>query len=337
MKDATIKREVRNLDDVTSEIVTLDKGWLYTAVHRSPENDTVETQYIEDKEEITKLRRKEIWEKAEVLEKEEIEVSYDDKEEEKDKKNYRNKITKKGNQIDLKTTVSKAKGNVPYIDCRSMVKFDEKDGLIFKIATLVSSKTLNIPRGIFPLKNLVIEKGKMSCWFYNPLYDISELKDIDKDKFLYNVYSTQLLQAFSKSHREPPISVSTLVKIFKDEKYNDTVVIRSDKEKGIEKVSVSKKENFSFEVSVERFGEHLRVSFDTKSEDVLFRVIRSFLAYIGLGLDDIDLLTLKTLGIYVNPDDSKGNEIYIEKYIKTTTDGSRIEETILLNDIKAKF
>lgn len=337
MKESTIKREVRNLDDVTTEIVTLDKGWLYTAVHRSPESDTVETQYIEEKEEIIKLRRKEIWEKAEVLEKEEIEVSYDEKAEEMVKKNYKNKITKRGNQIDLKTTVSKAKGNVPYIDCRSMVKFDEKDGLVFKIATLVSSITLNIPRGIFPLKNLVIEKGRMTYWFYNPLYDISELNDVDKDKFLYNVYSTQLLQAFSKTHREPPISVSTLVKIFKDEKYNDTVVIRSDKEKGIEKVTVSKKGNFSFEVSTERFGEHLRVSFNTKSKEVLYRVIRSFLAYIGLGLDDIDLLTLKTLGIYISPNDSKVNEIYIEKYIKTTTNGSRIEETFLLENIKAKF
>lgn len=337
MKESTIKREVRNLDDVTTEIVTLDKGWLYTAVHRSPENDTVETQYIEDKEEIIKLRRKEIWEKAEVLEKEEIEVSYDEKEEEKDKKNYKNKITKKGNQIDLASTVSKTKGKVPYIDCRSMIKFDEKDGLIFKIATLVSSKTLNIPRGIFPLKNLVIEKGKMSYWFYNPLYDISELKDVDKDKFLYNIYSTQLLQAFSKSHREPPISVSTLVKIFKDEKYNDTVVIRSNKEKGVEKVSVSKKENFSFEVSVESFGERLNVSFETNDEDVLFRVIRSFLAYIGLGLDDIDLLTLKTLGIRINSNDSKDNIIYIKKYTKFIVKENKMEETILLENIKTKF
>lgn len=332
MKDATIKREVRNLDDVTTEIVTLDKGWLYTAVHRSPESDTVETQYIEEKEEIIKLRRKELWEKAEVLEKEEIEVSYDDEGEEK--KNYKNKITKKGNQIDLKTTVSKAKGNVPYIDCRSMVKFDEKDGLIFKIATLVSSKTLNIPRGIFPLKNLVIEKGKMSYWFYNPLYDISELKDIDKDRFLYNVYSTQLLQAFSKSHREPPISVSTLVKIIKED--IDTVVISSENEKGV-KVSISKKEESSFKVSVERFGERLDVSFDTKNEDILFRVIRSFLAYIGLGLDDIDLLTLKTLGIRINSNDSKDNIIYIKKYTKFIVKENKMEETILLENIKTKF
>lgn len=334
MKESTIKREVRNLDDVTTEIVTLDKGWLYTAVHRSPENDTVETQYVEDKEEIIKLRRKEIWEKAEILEKEEIEVSYDDEGEEKEKKNYKNKITKKGNQIDLKTTVSKAKGNVPYIDCRSMIKFDEKDGLIFKIATLVSSKTLNIPRGIFPLKNLVIEKGKMSYWFYNPLYDISELKDVDKDKFLYNVYSTQLLQAFSKSHREPPISVSTLVKFIKED--IDKVVISSDKEKGV-KVSISKKEESSFKVSVERFGERLDVSFDTKNEDILFRVIRSFLAYIGLGLDDIDLLTLKTLGIRINSNDSKDNIIYIKKYTKFIVKENKMEETILLENIKTKF
>lgn len=334
MKESTIKREVRNLDDVTTEVVTLDKGWLYTAVHRSPENDTVETQYIEDKEEIIKLRRKEIWEKAEVLEKEEIEVSYDDEGEENEKKNYKNKITKKGNQIDLKTTVSKAKGNVPYIDCRSMIKFDEKDGLIFKIATLVSSKTLNIPRGIFPLKNLVIEKGKMSYWFYNPLYDIRELKDVDKDKFLYNVYSTQLLQAFSKSHREPPISVSTLVKFIKED--IDKVVISSDKEKGV-KVSISKKEESSFKVSVERFGERLDVSFDTKNEDILFRVIRSFLAYIGLGLDDIDLLTLKTLGIRINSNDSKDNIIYIKKYTKFIVKENKMEETILLENIKTKF
>lgn len=333
MKDATIKREVRNLDDVTTEIVTLDKGWLYTAVHRSPENDTVESQYVEDKEEIIKLRRKEIWEKAEVLEKEEIEVSYEE-DEEKEKKNYKNKITKKGNQIDLATTVSKAKGNVPYIDCRSMIKFDEKDGLIFKIATLVSSKILNIPRGIFPLKNLVIEKGKMSYWFYNPLYDISELKDVDKDKFLYNVYSTQLLQAFSKSHREPPISVSTLVKIIKED--IDTVVISSENEKGV-KVIISKKEDSLFEVSVERFGERLNVLFNTKDEDVLFRVIRSFLAYIGLGLDDIDLLTLKTLGIRINPNDSKKGIIYIKKYFKFIVKENRMEETILLENIKSKF
>lgn len=334
MKESTIKREVRNLDDVTTEIVTLDKGWLYTAVHRSPESDTVETQYIEEKEEIIKLRRKEIWEKAEVLEKEEIEVSYEEEDEEKEKKNYKNKITKKGNQIDIETTVSKAKGNVPYIDCRSMIKFDEKDGLIFKIATLVSSKTLNIPRGIFPLKNLVIEKGKMSYWFYNPLYDISELKDVDKDKFLYNVYSTQLLQAFSKSHREPPISVSTLVKFIKED--IDKVVISSDKEKGV-KVSISKKEESSFKVSVERFGERLDVSFDTKNEDILFRVIRSFLAYIGLGLDDIDLLTLKTLGIRINSNDSKDNIIYIKKYTKFIVKENKMEETILLENIKTKF
>ena len=334
MKESTIKREVRNLDDVTSEIVTLDKGWLYTAVHRSPESDIVETRYIEEKEEIIKLRRKEIWEKAEVLEKEEIEVSYDDEEEEKEKKNYKNKITKKGNQIDIETTVSKAKGNVPYIDCRSMIKFDEKDGLIFKIATLVSSKTLNIPRGIFPLKNLVIEKGKMSYWFYNPLYDISELKDVDKDKFLYNVYSTQLLQSFYKAHREPPISVSTLVKIIKED--IDKVVISSENEKGV-KVSISKKEESSFKVSVERFGERLDVSFDTKNEDILFRVIRSFLAYIGLGLDDIDLLTLKTLGIRINPNDSKDNIIYIKKYTKFIVKENKMEETILLENIKTKF
>ena len=334
MKESTIKREVRNLDDVTTEIVTLDKGWLYTAVHRSPESDTVETQYIEEKEEIIKLRRKEIWEKAEVLEKEEIEVSYEEEDEEKEKKNYKNKITKKGNQIDIETTVSKPKGNVPYIDCRSMIKFDEKDGLIFKIATLVSSKTLNIPRGIFPLKNLVIEKGKMSYWFYNPLYDISELKDVDKDKFLYNVYSTQLLQAFSKSHREPPISVSTLVKFIKED--IDKVVISSDKEKGV-KVSISKKEESSFKVSVERFGERLDVSFDTKNEDILFRVIRSFLAYIGLGLDDIDLLTLKTLGIRINSNDSKDNIIYIKKYTKFIVKENKMEETILLENIKTKF
>lgn len=334
MKESTIKREVRNLDDVTAEIVTLDKGWLYTAVHRSPESDTVETKYIEEKEEIIKLRRKEIWEKAEILEKEEIEVSYE--EEEVEKKNYKNKVDKKGNQIDIKTTVSKAKGNVPYIDCRSMVKFDEKDGLIFKTANLVSSKTLNIPRGIFPLKNLVIEKGKMAYWFYNPFDNINELKDVDKDKFLYNVYSTQLLQAFSKSHREPPISVSTLVKIFKDEKYDDTIVIRSDKEKGV-KVTISKKEDLSFEVSVERFGERLDVSFDTKNEDILFRVIRSFLAYIGLGLDDIDLLTLKTLGIRINPNDSKDNIIYIKKYTKFIVKENRMEETILLENVKTKF
>ena len=334
MKDATIKREVRNLDDITTEVVTLDKGWLYTAVHRSPESDIVESQYIEDKEEIIKLRRKEIWEKAEVLEKEEIEVSYEEEAEEMVKKNYKNKITKKGNQIDLATTVSKVKGKVPYIDCRSMIKFDEKDGLIFKIATLVSSKTLNIPRGIFPLKNLVIEKGKMSYWFYNPLHDISELKDVDKDKFLYNVYSTQLLQAFSKSHREPPISVSTLVKIIKED--IDKVVISSDKEKGV-KVSISKKEESSFKVSVERFGERLDVSFDTKNEDILFRVIRSFLAYIGLGLDDIDLLTLKTLGIRINSNDSKDNIIYIKKYTKFIVKENKMEETILLENIKTKF
>ena len=336
MKESTIKREVRNLDDVTTEIVTLDKGWLYTAVHRSPESDTVETKYIEEKEEIIKLRRKEIWEKAEILEKEEIEVSYDNEEEEVEKKNYKNKVDKKGNQIDIKTTVSKAKGNVPYIDCRSMVKFDEKDGLIFKTANLVSSKTLNIPRGIFPLKNLVIEKGKMAYWFYNPFDNINELKDVDKDKFLYNVYSTQLLQSFSKAHREPPISVSTLVKIFKDEKYDDTIVIRSDKEKGV-KVTISKKEDLSFEVSVERFGERLDVSFDTKNEDILFRVIRSFLAYIGLGLDDIDLLTLKTLGIRINSNDSKDNIIYIKKYTKFIVKENKMEETILLENVKTKF
>ena len=336
MKESTIKREVRNLDDVTTEIVTLDKGCLYTAVHRSPESDTIETQYIEEKEEIIKLRRKEIWEKAEILEKEEIEVSYDNEEEEVEKKNYKNKVDKKGNQIDIKTTVSKAKENVPYIDCRSMVKFDEKDGLIFKTANLVSSKTLNIPRGIFPLKNLVIEKGKMAYWFYNPFDNINELKDVDKSIFLYNVYSTQLLQSFSKAHREPPISVSTLVKIFKDEKYDDTIVIRSDKEKGV-KVTISKKEDLSFEVSVERFGERLDVSFDTKNEDILFRVIRSFLAYIGLGLDDIDLLTLKTLGIRINPNDSKDNIIYIKKYTKFIVKENRMEETILLENVKTKF
>lgn len=336
MKESTIKREVRNLDDVTTEIVTLDKGWLYTAVHRSPESDTIETQYIEEKEEIIKLRRKEIWEKAEILEKEEIEVSYDNEEEEVEKKNYKNKVDKKGNQIDIKTTVSKAKENVPYIDCRSMVKFDEKDGLIFKTANLVSSKTLNIPRGIFPLKNLVIEKGKMAYWFYNPFDNINELKDVDKSIFLYNVYSTQLLQSFSKAHREPPISVSTLVKILKDEKYDDTIVIRSDKEKGV-KVTISKKEDLSFEVSVERFGERLDVSFDTKNEDILFRVIRSFLAYIGLGLDDIDLLTLKTLGIRIDPNDSKDNIIYIKKYTKFIVKENRMEETILLENVKTKF
>lgn len=334
MKESTIKREVRNLDDVTTEIVTLDKGWLYTAVHRSPESDTIETQYIEEKEEIIKLRRKEIWEKAEILEKEEIEVSYDNEEEEVEKKNYKNKVDKKGNQIDIKTTVSKAKENVPYIDCRSMVKFDEKDGLIFKTANLVSSKTLNIPRGIFPLKNLVIEKGKMAYWFYNPFDNINELKDVDKDKFLYNVYSTQLLQAFSKSHREPPISVSTLVKIIKED--IDKVVISSENEKGV-KVYISKKEESSFKVSVERFGERLDVSFDTKNEDILFRVIRSFLAYIGLGLDDIDLLTLKTLGIRINPNDSKDNIIYIKKYTKFIVKENRMEETILLENIKTKF
>lgn len=334
MKESTIKREVRNLDDVTTEIVTLDKGWLYTAVHRSPENDTVESQYVEDKEEIIKLRRKEIWEKAEVLEKEEIEVSYDDEEEEVEKKNYKNKVDKKGNQIDLMTTVSKAKGDIPYIDCRSMVKFDEKDGLIFKIATLVSSKTLNIPRGIFPLKNLVIERGKMAYWFYNPFDNINELKDVDKSIFLYNVYSSQLLQSFSKAHREPPISVSTLVKIIKED--IDKVVISSENEKGV-KVFISKKEDLSFEVSVERFGERLDVSFDTKNEDILFRVIRSFLAYIGLGLDDIDLLTLKTLGIRINPNDSKDNIIYIKKYTKFIVKENRMEETILLENVKTKF
>lgn len=334
MKESTIKREVRNLDDVTTEIVTLDKGWLYTAVHRSPESDTIETQYIEEKEEIIKLRRKEIWEKAEILEKEEIEVSYDNEEEEVEKKNYKNKVDKKGNQIDIKTTVSKAKGNVPYIDCRSMVKFDEKDGLIFKIATLVSSKTLNIPRGIFPLKNLVIERGKMAYWFYNPFDNINELKDVDKSIFLYNVYSSQLLQSFSKAHREPPISVSTLVKIIKED--IDKVVISSENEKGV-KVFISKKEDLSFKVSVERFGERLDVSFDTKNEYILFRVIRSFLAYIGLGLDDIDLLTLKTLGIRINSNDSKDNIIYIKKYTKFIVKENKMEETILLENIKTKF
>ena len=334
MKESTIKREVRNLDDVTTEIVTLDKGWLYTAVHRSPESDTIETQYIEEKEEIIKLRRKEIWEKAEILEKEEIEVSYDNEEEEVEKKNYKNKVDKKGNQIDLMTTVSKAKGDIPYIDCRSMVKFDEKDGLIFKTANLVSSKTLNIPRGIFPLKNLVIEKGKMTYWFYNPFDNINELKDVDKSIFLYNVYSSQLLQSFSKAHREPPISVSTLVKIIKED--IDKVVISSENEKGV-KVFISKKEDLSFKVSVERFGERLDVSFDTKNEDILFRVIRSFLAYIGLGLDDIDLLTLKTLGIRINSNDSKDNIIYIKKYTKFIVKENRMEETILLENIKTKF
>lgn len=334
MKESTIKREVRNLDDVTTEIVTLDKGWLYTAVHRSPESDTIETQYIEEKEEIIKLRRKEIWEKAEILEKEEIEVSYDNEEEEVEKKNYKNKVDKKGNQIDLMTTVSKAKGDIPYIDCRSMVKFDEKDGLIFKIATLVSSKTLNIPRGIFPLKNLVIERGKMAYWFYNPFDNINELKDVDKSIFLYNVYSSQLLQSFSKAHREPPISVSTLVKIIKED--IDKVVISSENEKGV-KVFISKKEDLSFKVSVERFGERLDVSFDTKNEDILFRVIRSFLAYIGLGLDDIDLLTLKTLGIRINSNDSKDNIIYIKKYTKFIVKENKMEETILLENIKTKF
>lgn len=334
MKESTIKREVRNLDDVTTEIVTLDKGWIYTAVHRSPESDTIETQYIEEKEEIIKLRRKEIWEKAEILEKEEIEVSYDNEEEEVEKKNYKNKVDKKGNQIDLMTTVSKAKGDIPYIDCRSMVKFDEKDGLIFKIATLVSSKTLNIPRGIFPLKNLVIERGKMAYWFYNPFDNINELKDVDKSIFLYNVYSSQLLQSFSKAHREPPISVSTLVKIIKED--IDKVVISSENEKGV-KVFISKKEDLSFKVSVERFGERLDVSFDTKNEDILFRVIRSFLAYIGLGLDDIDLLTLKTLGIRINSNDSKDNIIYIKKYTKFIVKENKMEETILLENIKTKF
>ena len=308
MKNIIIKREVRTLNNITMEVVKLeDSKWLVTIINAKEmgKSTYIKTILVNDKEELKKLKEQETWKKGKRLDIEEIETSYDDKNEIKEPVDEREvEVSRENNTVNI----TQKNGDK---ERWSMIKYDERDGIIIKYLKEDAMDIIHIPRGIYPLKNIVVECSEPMSLIRRKFSKIRELENIDKKSFLTNVYSSQMIKSFLNEYREPPKAVTTLIDIKKDDTIAVIKGIKNDEYRillyrlnGMYHIELKENENSITEVI-----------FDTDRQG-LIKVIRSFMAYIGLGLDDIDIGQLEKMGVIPGKEinEKKQSKIYIEKY-----------------------
>ena len=210
-----------------------------------------------------------------------------------------------------------------------MIKFDENDGIVLKNLEKGKIKYLNIPRGIFPLKKVIVEKSNILKDIRETFAGFSELQNVNTDGFLFNVFFKEMIKSFMNTYREPAKNVSTLIDIEKKEniitikplaKYNlfNLNIISKGEEKII---NIRAIDNPRLYLSLNKIG-----------KEALLDTIRAFMAYINLGLDDIDIELLKEVGLFENCSEYD-KYIDIKEYINYSDD----TEELLLDSVKSSL
>lgn len=335
MKEKIIKREVRTADDVTMEVVNLGKEYIITNINRKNNEETeIELRYVRSAEELNDYKNRYYWKGGTTLDKEEIEVKFDEASMTPIPRDRDVTVTRKGSEINvhsewLKSGEKSTEEDTILSESRCMIKFDENDGIVLKSLENGKIKYLNIPRGIFPLKKVIVEKSNILKDIRETFAGFAELQNVNTDDFLYNVFFKEMVKSFMNTYREPAKNVSTLIDIEKKEniitikplaKYNlfNLNIISKGEEKVINICAI---DNPLLYLSLNKIG-----------KEALLDTIRAFMAYINLGLDDIDIELLKEVGLFENCSDYD-KYIDIKEYINYTDD----TEELLLDNVKSSL
>lgn len=335
MKEKTIKREVRTDDDITMEIVNLKDEAIVTIINRKNKEETeIELRHTKGAEELNTYRNKYHWKEGAVLDKEEIEVKYDEASMTSIPRDRDVTVTRKGSEINvhsewLKSGENSTEENTILSESRCMIKFDENDGIVLKNLENMKVKYLNIPRGIFPLKKVIVEKSNILKDIRETFSSFAELKDVNTDGFLFNVFFKEMVKSFMNTYREPAKNVSTLIDI---EKKENIITIKPLAKHNLFNLNViSKGEEKIINIRVID-NPILYLSLNKIGKEALLDVVRAFMAYINLGLDDIDIELLKEVGLFENCSDYD-KYIDIKEYIKYADD----TEELLLYNVKTSL
>lgn len=297
-----IKREVRsNGKHITIEITNLGDGnYLIVEVNGTDGNVKINSR-LANLVEVKKLKDSEIWKSSSVLEKEEVEPdeSKRDKDEEErvdfsiendGMKYLNNEVNIQNNSSTLVDIVKTTEGKN---EIRSMIKFDERDGILIKRLEDGKKEMLNIPRGIIPLKNHIISNTGLLDMLHPDYRYITQLRGIDTSRFLANVVSNELIHKMLNSWREAPVSVSTLINMEEFETDFWTVSIHNFSS-SVHISGLSETNKFPFEIRCHIAGKlKILIRVNEVGEAAFINLINACLAHIGLGLDDIDKLELK--------------------------------------------
>ena len=296
-----IKREVRSNGTTTIEITNLKDGsYLIVEVNGIDGNVKINSR-LADLEEVKKVKDSVVWKSSSVLEKEELEPdeSKRDKDEEErvdfsieneGKKYLNNEVNIQNNSSTLVDIVKTTEGKN---EIRSMIKFDERDGILIKRLEDGKKEMLNIPRGIIPLKNHIIENTGLLDSLHPDYRYIIQLRGIDTSRFLANVVSNELLHKMLNSWREAPVSVSTLINM-EEYKTDSWTVSIHNYINSIHISGLSESNKKPFEVKCFTNGKlKFLIRVNEAGEVAFINLINACLAHIGLGLDDIDKLELR--------------------------------------------
>jgi len=296
-----IKREVRSNGTTTIEITNLKDGsYLIVEVNGIDGNVKINSR-LADLEEVKKLKDSEIWKSSSVLEKEELEPddSKRDKSEEEridfhmeyeGKKYLKNEVTiqnKSSTLVDIVKSTEDGKS------IRSMIKFDEKDGILIKKLGDKKKEMLNIPRGIIPLKNHIIKNTGLLDSLHPDYSFITQLRGVDTSRFLANVVTEELIHKMLNSWREAPVSVSTLITM-EEYKTDFWTVSIHNFISSIHISGLSESNKYPFEIKCytnNRLKFLIRIN--EVGEAAFINLINACLAHIGLGLDEIDEFELR--------------------------------------------
>lgn len=335
MKEKTIKREVRTDDDITMEILNLKDEAIVTIINRKSKEETeIELRHIKGAEELNEYRAKHYWKEGAVLDKEEIEVKYNEASMTPIPRDRDVTVTRKGSEINilsewLKSGESSPEENTILSESRCMIKFDENDGIVLKNLENGKIKYLNIPRGIFPLKKVIVEKSNILKDIRERFAGFAELQNVNTDGFLFNVFFKEMVKSFMNTYREPAKNVSTLIDI---EKKENMITIKPLAKYNLFNLNIiSKGEEKVINICVID-NPRLYLSLNKIGKEALLDTIRAFMAYINLGLDYIDIELLKELGLFENcSEDNK--YIDIKEYINYADD----TEELLLDNVKSSL
>lgn len=335
MKEKTIKREVRTDDDITMEIVNLKDEAIITIINRKNKEETeIELRNVKGAEELNKYRDKYHWKEGAVLDKEEIEVKYNEASMTPIPRDRDVTVTRKGSEINivsewLKLGENSTEENTILSESRCMIKFDENDGIVLKNLENGKIKYLNIPRGIFPLKKVIVEKSNILKDIGERFSAFSELQNVNTDGFLFNVFFKEMIKSFMNTYREPAKNVSTLIDI---EKKESMITIKPLAKYNLFNLNIiSKGEEKVINIRVID-NPRLYLSLNKIGKEALLDTLRAFMAYINLGLDDIDIELLKELGLFENCSDYD-KYIDIKEYINYADD----TEELLLDNVKSSL
>ena len=297
-----IKREVRNNGkNITIEITNLGDGkYLIVEVNGIDGNVEIKSR-LTDLEEVKKLKESEIWKSSSVLEKEELEpddTKRDKSEEERidfhieyeGKKYLKNEVTiqnRSSTLVDIVKTSEDGKS------VRSMIKFDEKDGILIKRLEDKKKEMLNIPRGIIPLKNHIIKNTELLDSLHPDYRFITQLRGVDTSRFLANVVTDELLHKMLNSWREAPVSVSTMI-YMKEYETDAWIVSISNGINSIHLSGLSESNKYPFEIKCYISAKlKFLIRINEIGEARFINLINACLAHIGLGLDEIDEFELR--------------------------------------------